>query len=61
MPHGVLILYPMHYASRRIERDPKVITYLKKRFRDVIDLTHFERDGKALEGKGSLVSDYRNK
>jgi hypothetical protein len=61
VPHGVLILYPMKYPSRRIERDPVMVAKLKAKFKDVIDLTHFESEEKALEGKGAVVFDYRNK
>ena len=60
IPDGILILYPMKCHSRSTERDSSIIEALKSKFKDVIDLTHFERQGLALEGKGSLVVDYRN-
>lgn len=58
---GVFILYPMFHKSRRNERDPKIIEDLKKKYKYFIDLREFEAEDKALEGKGSLVFDYRNK
>jgi len=51
----------MKHPSRRRERDRAMINKLKQGLRHVIDLTHFEIDDKALEGKGSLVADHRNR
>lgn len=51
----------MKYQSRRIERTEASVGLLKSRFKHVIDLTHFEKTGKALEGKGSLVFDHINR
>jgi len=51
----------MKCPTRRRERNPELIKSLKKRFLNVIDLTYFEKEGKALEGKGSLVFDHRNR
>jgi len=61
IPGGVFILYPMFHKSRRNERDPTIIEDLKKKYKYFIDLREFEAEDKALEGKGSLVFDYRNK
>lgn len=60
IPGGVLVLYPMKHATRIIERDQKIIASLKVKYEHLIDLTYFEKDGLALEGKGSLIFDYRN-
>ena len=38
-----------------------MINELRKSYKHVIDLTYFESQGKALEGKGSLVTDHSNK
>ena len=52
----------MKYASRRNERIPELIEkWLDKDYRYLIDLTHFEEQGLALEGKGSIVFDHRNR
>jgi len=59
---GTLVLYPMQSASRRAERRPEVIDAVVRElgFKVVrrLDLTHYERQGKFLEGTGSLVLDH---
>jgi hypothetical protein len=59
---GTLVLYPMQSASRRLERRPEVIDAVVKRLNfkvsHLIDLTHHERQGRFLEGTGSLVLDH---
>ncbi|HJX20659.1 MAG TPA: arginine deiminase-related protein, partial [Steroidobacteraceae bacterium] len=56
------VLYPMQSASRRLERRPEVIDAAVKRLdfkvSHLIDLTHHERQGRFLEGTGSLVLDH---
>jgi hypothetical protein len=58
---GSVVLYPMLAENRREERRNDLLEALSARlgFRiaRVIDLTHYERDGKFLEGTGSLVLD----
>ena len=51
----------MKYQSRRNERTPEIIARLQKGYKYTIDLTHFEKEGKALEGKGAIVFDHRNR
>ncbi|CDW88545.1 amidinotransferase [Stylonychia lemnae] len=60
IPEGVFILYPMKHHSRQLERDQEIIEELSKNYKHFIDLSGWEEKGKALEGKGSLVFDYRN-
>jgi len=60
IPEGVFILYPMRHHSRQLERDEIIIERLKKQYTHFIDLTKWESRDLALEGKGSLVFDYRN-
>jgi len=59
---GTLVLYPMQSASRRAERRREVIDAavreLAFRVRRELDLTHYEKKGKFLEGTGSLVLDH---
>jgi hypothetical protein len=59
---GTLVLYPMLSASRRLERRPEVIDQVTQRLSfkvsQLLDLTSFEKDGKFLEGTGSLVLDH---
>jgi hypothetical protein len=56
---GTVVLYPMQAQNRRLERRQDIIDDLATRFHvsRVIDLTHFEQQGKFLEGTGSLVLD----
>lgn len=61
IPEGVFILYPMKYVSRQLEKDEEIINNLRKSFKHFIDLSKWEKEGKALEGKGALIFDYRNK
>jgi hypothetical protein len=60
---GRVILYPMQAHSRRRERRLDVIELLKKSFsiREVVDLSVYEKEGRYLEGTGSMVLDHVNK
>ncbi|GAB3991214.1 arginine deiminase-related protein [Spirosoma daeguense] len=60
---GTVVLYPMQAENRRLERRQDIIDDLSKRFHvaRIIDLTHFEKEGKFLEGTGSLVLDRMNR
>lgn len=57
--NGTVVLYPMQAENRRLERRNDVLTMLSKHFyiNRTIDLTHFEAEGKYLEGTGSMVLD----
>jgi hypothetical protein len=59
---GTLVLYPMQSESRRPERRPEVIeaavSRLNFRVARLLDLSHYEQQGKFLEGTGSLVLDH---
>lgn len=61
---GTLVLYPVLAPSRRVERRPEVVATAIERLgfkaRRTVDLTHHERDGRFLEGTGSLVLDHVN-
>ncbi len=61
VPEGILIVYPMKSALRRLERNPKIIEDLKKEYKHFIDLTEYEKKGEYLEGTGSLLVDNLNK
>ncbi len=60
---GTVVLYPMQAENRRLERRKDIIDDLAKKFHvaKIIDLTHFEQEGKFLEGTGSLVLDRMNR
>ncbi len=51
----------MKSKERSKERQQPVMDYLASKFKHCIDLTHFEDDGLALEGKGTCVFDVRNR
>jgi len=54
-----LVLYPMRWPSRRVERRPEFICKLKETYTHVIDLTYLEQEqgNVALESTGALVFD----
>ncbi len=60
---GKAILYPMEAENRRAERRMDVLDELKKNFdlEVILDFSHFEEEGKYLEGTGSLVLDRMNR
>ncbi len=62
---GTVVLYPMQAVNRRRERRQEVIDTVAVRLgygvSRVIDLTHHEKEGRALEGTGSLVLDHVNR
>lgn len=60
---GKVMIYPMEAPNRRAERRQDILDFLKKHydFHVLLDLTHFETDGKYLEGTGSIVLDRINR
>ncbi len=60
---GKVVLYPMLAENRRLERRRDILKQLEETFKieEVIDLSYFEKDGKFLEGTGSMVLDRRYK
>jgi len=61
---GKVGLYPMFAKNRRLERRQDILdTLVKDDFviDEVIDITKFEKEGKNLEGTGSLILDRENK
>ncbi len=62
-PDGTLCLYPMYAENRRAERKLNVIEFLQANYKieNLLDLTDFEKEGKFLEGTGSMVLDHQNK
>lgn len=58
---GTMVLYPMATAPRRMERRTDEVRSLAERqgfqVRRVVDLSSHEREGRYLEGTGSLVLD----
>jgi hypothetical protein len=60
---GTLCLYPMYAENRRAERKSSVIEFLQANYKieNLLDITHFEKEGKFLEGTGSMVLDHQNR
>lgn len=56
---GTVVLYPMQAENRRQERRLDIIDDLGKVYHvaKIVDLTAFEKEGKFLEGTGSMVLD----
>jgi hypothetical protein len=61
---GTVILYPMMAPTRRKERRRDIIESLSTiygfKVSRVLDLSHFEIEGKYLEGTGSIIFDHIN-
>jgi hypothetical protein len=62
-PDGTVILYPMFAPSRRNERRADIIEQVKENFevKKVVDLSHYEKENRFLEGTGSIVFDHKQK
>lgn len=60
---GTVVLYPMHAENRRAERRPEIIDAVVRdtgfKVDRVLDLTRHEKEGRFLEGTGSMVLDHR--
>jgi hypothetical protein len=56
---GLICLYPMYAANRRLERKPAVLQELSRRFRidQTLDFSKYEEEQLYLEGTGSMVLD----
>lgn len=62
---GTVVLYPLEAENRRTERRQDIIDSLAEDYgfqvRQIVDLSHHEKDGHFLEGTGSLVLDRVNR
>ncbi len=60
---GKVLVYPLEAPNRRRERRQDILDFLKQHydFHVLLDLTHFEMEGKYLEGTGSMVLDRVNR
>ena len=62
--NGDVVLYPMLAMSRRMERRPEILDFLKYQgfiINNVIDYSPAEKDFRFLEGTGSMTLDRKNK
>jgi hypothetical protein len=60
-PEGLLIIYPMKSALRRLERNSIIIEKLKTNYKNFVDLTYLEKEAEFLESTGCLILDNLNK
>jgi len=60
-PEGLLIIYPMKSALRRLERNPIIIERMKPIYKNFVDLTYLEKEGEFLESTGCLIFDNLNR
>lgn len=62
-PDGIVSVFPMYSAKRRLEKRDDILKLLADRFvvNDVQDWSQFEAQGKFLEGTGSMVIDHEDK
>jgi hypothetical protein len=62
---GTVVLYPMHAPNRRAERREQIVHAAAAQSgfqrRRLLDLSVYEREGRYLEGTGSLVLDHLHK
>ncbi|MBP0612151.1 amidinotransferase [Chryseobacterium sp. cx-311] len=61
---GKVIMYPMFAPNRRVERREDVLNAVQDhgfKINRVVDVSHFENEGKYLEGTGSMIFDHANK
>src|SRR5580692_2630253 len=60
---GLICLYPMYAANRRLERKPNVLQQLDRHFQigRILDFSSHEEEQLYLEGTGSMVLDRDNK
>lgn len=62
--NGTIVLYPMFAENRRKERREDVLTKVEAsgfKIESILDYSRAEKDGKFLEGTGSLILDRINK
>ncbi len=60
--NGTVILYPMRWENRQWERRADVVAKLKSTYQvaQLLDLSPNEKQGKYLEGTGSMIIDHVN-
>ncbi|MDR2684309.1 MAG: amidinotransferase [Prevotellaceae bacterium] len=61
--NGAVVLYPMFAENRRQERREDIINHLQQidfQYNSILDLTHYEKENRFLEGTGSMIFDREN-
>jgi|TARA_B110000263_G_scaffold230789_1_gene225562 hypothetical protein len=63
--NGSVVIYPMEAKNRRTERRIDIIDALSMHYNfqvtETLNLTHYEKHDKFLEGTGSMVMDHNNR
>jgi len=62
-PSGTISVFPMYAANRRAEKREDILKTLEEIFivKGMKDWSEFEKEGRFLEGTGSMVIDHNNK
>lgn len=62
-PTGAICIFPMFAPNRRYEKRNDILQILNEKFtiKDVQDWSEYEKEGRYLEGTGSMIMDYDNK
>jgi hypothetical protein len=62
-PGGVIFQMPMHWDHRQKEKNDYFVDYVTKvcGYKNYIDLSYFEKEGKAFEGRGCVMFDWIGK
>jgi hypothetical protein len=62
-PKGLLIICPMYWPNRQLEKFPHIYEWVKEKlgYEDIVDLSYFEKEGKAIEGKGVTLFDFQGR
>lgn len=58
---GTMVVYPMLNPNRRRERAPRVMSFMNRYYETAMDLTPYEKEGRALESTASICMDRVNK
>lgn len=59
-PTGLVVICPMYWPNRQLEKYPHIYEWLKNTlgYEHLVDLSYFEKEKKALEGKGVTLFDW---
>lgn len=62
-PTGLLVICPMYWPNRRLEKHPEIYEWFKNKlgYEHLLDLSYFEKEDKALEGKGVTLFDWESR
>lgn len=62
-PGGVCVMCPMYWPSRRLEKNVAIAEWIRDNcgYEHIIDLTYFEAEDKALEGRGTTLFDWKSR